>query len=125
MLDKIDDVHMGINKCREQAKQTVWWPGLSKQIQDIVENCQTCLKHKVNLPEPLCPTPFPERPWQEVGTDLFHFQSSIIQFMSIIIQEFIAMLLKCILLEQHIRNCQLNYRCTCKVQMMGRRAKLP
>ena len=65
VLDKIHDTHMGINKC-ERAKQAVWWPGLSKQIQDMVENCQTCLKHKVNRPERLCPTPFPERSWQEV-----------------------------------------------------------
>ena len=48
VLDKIHDAHMGINKCREPAKQAVWWPGLSKQIQDMVENCQKCLKNKVN-----------------------------------------------------------------------------
>ena len=75
VLDKIHDAHMGINKCHERAKQAVWWPGLSKQIQDMVENCQTCLKHKVNRPEPLCPIPFPERPWQEVGIDFFQCQS--------------------------------------------------
>ena len=39
------------------------------------ENCQTCLKHKANRPEPLCPTPFSERPWQEVGIDFFQCQS--------------------------------------------------
>ena len=44
VLDKIHDAYMGI-KCWEQAKQAVWWPGLSKQIQDMVKNCQTCLKH--------------------------------------------------------------------------------
>ena len=75
VLDKIHDAHMGINKCRERAKQAVWWPGLSKQIQDMVKNCQTCLKHKVNRPEPLYPTPFPERPWQKVGIDFFQGQS--------------------------------------------------
>ena len=75
VLDKIHDAHMGNNKCRERAKQVVWWSGLSKQIQDMVENCQTCLKHKVNRPELSCPTPFPERPWQEVGIDFFQCQS--------------------------------------------------
>ena len=52
VLDKIHEAHMGINKCRERAKQAVWWPGLSKQIQDMVENCEVCLKHKANLLEP-------------------------------------------------------------------------
>ena len=41
----------------------------------MVKNCQTCLKHKVNRPEPLCPTLFPECPWQEVGIDFFQCQS--------------------------------------------------
>ena len=33
------------------------------------------MKHKVNRPEPLCPTLFPECPWQEVGIDFFQCQS--------------------------------------------------
>ena len=33
------------------------------------------MKYKVNRPEPLCPTPFPERPWHEVGSDFFQYQS--------------------------------------------------
>ena len=75
VLDKIHDAHMGINKRHERAKQAVWWPGFSKQIQDMVENCQTCLKHKVNRPEPLFPASFPECSLQELGIDFFQCQS--------------------------------------------------
>ena len=75
VLDKIHEGHQGITKCRERAKQAVWWPGLSKQIQDMVENCRVCLQHKVNHPEPLNPTPFPECLWQELGADFFQCQS--------------------------------------------------
>ena len=75
VLDKICKAHMAINKCRERAKQAVWWLALSKQIQDMVENCQVYLKHTVNRPEPLCPNPFPERPWQELGMDFFQCHS--------------------------------------------------
>ena len=47
---------------------------VSKQVQNMVENCQTCLKHEVNRPEPLCPTPFPQRPWQKFGINFFQCQ---------------------------------------------------
>ena len=41
----------------------------------MVESCPTCAKQRVNKPEPLCPFPFPERPCQVIGTDLFYSQS--------------------------------------------------
>ena len=71
VLDKLHEGHQGITKCRERAKSSVWWPGLSRQIQDMVENCNICARHRVIGPEPLMPTPFPERPWQMTATDLF------------------------------------------------------
>ena len=71
ILDKIHEGHLGITKCRERAKQSVWWPGLSTQIQDMVQHCRTCAMHMVNKPEPLFPTSFPERPWQTLAIDFF------------------------------------------------------
>ena len=39
------------------------------------ESCHICAKHRTNKLEPLCPSPFPERPLQVLGTDLFYSQS--------------------------------------------------
>ena len=72
VLDKIHQGHQGITKCHERAKQAVWWPGLSRQIEDMVSSCRVCATHRINKPEPLCPTVFTERPWQVVVTDLFY-----------------------------------------------------
>ena len=71
VLDKIHEGHQGIVKCRERAKTSVWWPGLSREVHDMVENCKVCAKYRQQRAEPLMPTPFPDRPWQMIGTDLF------------------------------------------------------
>ncbi|XP_028418586.1 uncharacterized protein K02A2.6-like [Dendronephthya gigantea] len=70
-LAQIHQGHQGINKCRERAKISVWWPGLSAQIKTMVENCTPCSKHRQQHAEPLIPTPLPARPWQLIATDLF------------------------------------------------------
>ncbi|CAB3996246.1 Transposon Ty3-I Gag-Pol poly [Paramuricea clavata] len=71
-LDKIHAGHQGIRKCRERARESVWWPGLSKQIEDMVTTCPTCCKHRQNHAEPMIASPLPERHWQKIATDLFH-----------------------------------------------------
>ena len=75
ILDRVHEGHQGITKCRERAKQSSWWPGLSKQIQDLIECCRICNEHKKNSTDPLIPTPFPDRPWQIIGLDFFKFKT--------------------------------------------------
>ena len=70
VLDKIHTGQQGIKKCRERAKREVWWPGLSRQIEEFVKECPTCIKTRRNHAEPMIPSRLPERPWQKVGTDL-------------------------------------------------------
>ncbi len=75
-LDQIHEEHQGITKCRQRAKISVWWPGISAQIKDTVEQCKTCCKHRQHHAEPLIPTPLPERPWKLIGTDLFELKKT-------------------------------------------------
>ena len=71
VLAKIHQGHQGVVKCRERARQSVWWPGLSQQLNELVQNCRTCIKERTNHTEPLMPSDLPERPWQKLGADLF------------------------------------------------------
>ena len=64
----------GITKCRERAKNSVWWPGLSEEIQDLVQQYRVCALHKEKKPEPLIATPLPDRIRQAVATDLFELK---------------------------------------------------
>ena len=70
ILEKIHVGHLGIEKCRQRARQSVWWPGLSAQIESMVKNCRICAREKPDQAEPLAPTPLPERPWQKAAADL-------------------------------------------------------
>ena len=74
MLNKIHHGHLGMTKCRARAQQSVWWPGLSLAIQDLVGNCQTCKEQLPDKREPLMASPLPDKAWERVGSDLFEYQ---------------------------------------------------
>ena len=72
-LKKAHTGHQGIEQCRMRVATsvTVWWPGVSKQIRQVVEQCKECAKEAAKNREPLIVTPLPDYPWQMVGVDLF------------------------------------------------------
>ncbi|XP_060073548.1 uncharacterized protein K02A2.6-like [Ylistrum balloti] len=80
ILEKLHEGHLGIAKCRERAKSSVWWHSLSSQIEDVVNSCHICAEARNDSAEPLIPTPLPTRPWQRASTDLFHFKGKTYLF---------------------------------------------
>ena len=74
MLSRIHQGHQGIVKCRSRARTSVWWPGISKQINEIIQNCETCCQNFQIRSEPMIPSTLPERPWEKIGTDLFELK---------------------------------------------------
>ena len=74
ILDKIHTGHQGIGKCRERARQSVWWPGLAKQLEELVKSCPECYRVQKQRKQPLISSVFPELPWQKVATDLFEWK---------------------------------------------------
>ena len=71
VLSKLHEGHQGIQKCRLRANISVWWPGITKHIKDMVERCPTCVRVSTPRREPLLPSYLPDYPWQKIGTDLF------------------------------------------------------
>ena len=75
MLYRIHYSHLGMEKCKNRARELLYWPGMSKEVEDMILNCSTCLTfQKGNTKEPLMPKEVPNGPWEVLGTDLFHFQ---------------------------------------------------
>lgn len=77
ILDYIHTGHLGITKCRSRARTSVWWPGLPKQIEDLVAQCVTCAKDQPTPKEPLMSASFPSRPWERIATDLFDLNRKV------------------------------------------------
>ena len=73
-LGKIHQGHQGIERCRLLAQNSVWWPGLYRDIQETVRQCSVSAKLHTPSKEPLIPSVLPERPWQKLGSDLFELQ---------------------------------------------------
>ena len=63
---------MGINSCIRRARELVSWPGMSADIRQMVESCETCsAMADRQSAEPLFLHDVPSRPWEKVATDLF------------------------------------------------------
>ena len=60
-----------------RALETVYWPGIEKDILKQYQSCKTCTKHSRSQScEPLQSHPTPELPWHMVATDLFEIRNS-------------------------------------------------
>ena len=64
-LNKLHKGHQGIERCRLRARMSVWWPGMSSQIEKLVKTCSHCTRESIPRKEPLMPTALP------VGSDMF------------------------------------------------------
>ncbi|XP_047484153.1 uncharacterized protein K02A2.6-like [Penaeus chinensis] len=74
VLDRIHEGHQGITKCQLRAKDCVYWISINRDIEDLVQQCSICQEtSRSHTKETLIPHELPTRPWQYVGTDLFHY----------------------------------------------------
>ena len=64
--------HPGVKKTTQKLED-YWWPGMQKDVQQLIKTCPRCQKAKRDPgPEPglLHPHSTPTFPWEKVGTDL-------------------------------------------------------
>ena len=74
MLDHIHESHQGIAKCKQRARDILFWPGMSSQIEDKVSKCSVCNQFQRAQPrEPMIIQEPPDGPRSKIGCDLFEF----------------------------------------------------
>ena len=73
MLAKLHESHLGIDKCKSRAKDTMYWPNINQDNKDTVK-CSICAKfRRANEKLPMISHEIPIRPWAKLGMDIFHF----------------------------------------------------
>ena len=81
ILEKLHLAHQGVQRTKAKARNSLYWPGMARDIEAMVEKCMQCQqlqpKHQA---EPLIPHQIPELPWMKVGADIFelHGQSYLL-----------------------------------------------
>ena len=79
-LETLKVLHLGhyaVDKMQLRALETVYWPGINKDILKYYQSCKTCIKYsKSQRNEPLQSHPTPVVPWHTVTTDLFETKNS-------------------------------------------------
>ena len=70
VLERLHECHPGINRMKGLARCYVWWPKLDSDIEQIIQQCNTCQLHRSSPTKaPLHPWEYPQRPWSRIHID--------------------------------------------------------
>lgn len=71
-MRQLHAAHQGVEKTRLRARASVYWQGISKDIEKLTSQCPICQEHQKNqVPETLNPHEIPTQPWEVLGVDFF------------------------------------------------------
>jgi len=72
MKQRVHASHLGIGSCLRLARESLFWPGMSAEIKEMVTSCELCRSYETTpQKETLMPHEVTTRPWEQVGADLF------------------------------------------------------
>ena len=70
MLEQLHVGHPGASRMKALARSYIWYPGMDKDIEDMVASCDVCQQHrKVPAAAPLHPWEYPDGPWKRIHID--------------------------------------------------------
>ena len=61
-LEKIHQGYQGIERCLLRMKNSVWWPGITSRLKELIQNCTMFRQNTRPRREPLLTSPLPEYP---------------------------------------------------------------
>ena len=73
ILDLAHEGHPGVVKMKQRCRESVWWPGIDRDVELFVRNCTACITSGKSIkphPGPLQPVPLPTGPWTKIAIDI-------------------------------------------------------
>ena len=74
MLQYIHDGHQGKERCLLRARNTVFWPKIVYDIQELIERCIICQEHGKSQPITGITQELPPFPWHTLATDILYWK---------------------------------------------------
>jgi len=75
MLNTTHKSHLSIVKFKSMAREVLYWPGMSAEVEDTVTKCHISARtSRKNHKEPLQEMDIPERSLSVVSADLFKYK---------------------------------------------------
>ena len=74
MLQYIHKGHQGKERCLLWARNTVFWPKMMYDIQELIERCIICQEHGRSQPIIGTTQELPPFPWHTLATDIFYWK---------------------------------------------------
>ena len=76
-IEKIQSSHFGVEGCLRRARDCIFWPGMTSQLEQWIATCNVCRQLETTpTDEPLQSHEIPNRPWAKVGVDLFQVENT-------------------------------------------------
>ena len=70
-LEELHYAHLGITLTQNRARESVFWIGMAKDIENLIQSCRICQEMRGNQQkEPLLSIPCPDQPWSHIAADL-------------------------------------------------------
>ena len=74
VMGQLHAAHCGQEKMKNRARSTVYWHGMTVDIENFVKSCSECQQNRpANQKEPMVISEIPSLPWETVSVDLFEF----------------------------------------------------
>ena len=75
ILQRLHASHQGIQSTLRRARDSVYWPGMTEDVNRVCSQCSICEMDSPALPkEKHLAHSIPQKPWGKVGVDLFRFK---------------------------------------------------